>query len=314
MFVAGPASDDPAPDASPSLYYLRTFHAVATERSFTRAGLRLSLSQPAVSAHIRALERYYGAALFETRHRRVYRTAVGDTLFAYTRRVFGLIDEAGRAVDATRGGKSGVLRLAASPTLGVYLLPPLLGLFLSQAAEVQVEIAIATSADVVRRVLADEVPVGLVEAPVAQRDLIVESIGEDEMVLIAPGGHPLTQHRRLSAADLATVPLIRREASSGTRRLVDAALDQAGLRPPTLMELGSHEALKQAVLAGGGVAWVPHLSVLHDVDRGELAIISPPGLQIRRSLSAVRRRDAALPAVADRVLALVRERLSGRAL
>lgn len=295
--------------AAPSLYYLRTFHAVASERSFTRAGVRLDLSQPAVSAHIRALERSFGSRLFETRQRRVHLTAAGETLFAYTRRIFGLIDDAGRAISATRSGKWGLLRLAASPTLGIYLLPAVLGSVLTEAKDAQVEIAIDTSAEVVQRVLADEVPLGLIEAPAAHRDLVVETVGEDEMVLIAPRGHALAGRKRVTAADLATVPLLRREAGSGTRRLVDGALDRAGVRPPTLVELGSHEALKQAVLAGLGLAWVPHLSVAREVARSEIAVINVSGLAIRRSLSSVHRHDASVSALGSRVLGLVRAHL-----
>src|SRR5690349_1040470 len=107
-----------------SLYHLRTFHEVASEHSFTRAGRRLSLSQPAVSAHVRALERVFGGPLFETRHRRAFLTATGETLFAYTQRVFNLLDEADQAVSAVRRANRGLLHLAASPIVGVYLLPP----------------------------------------------------------------------------------------------------------------------------------------------------------------------------------------------
>lgn len=294
---------------APSLYYLRTFHAVASERSFTRAGVRLDLSQPAVSAHIRALERSFGSRLFETRQRRVHLTAAGETLFAYSRRIFGLIDEAGRAILATETGKGGLLRLAASPTLGIYLLPAVLGSVVGDGKDAQVEIAIATSAEVVQRVLADEVPLGVIEASAAHRDLVVETVGEDEMVLIGPRGHRLAKRRRVSAADLAALPLLRREAGSGTRRLVDAALEQAGVRPPTAMELGSHEALKQAVLAGLGVAWVPHLSVAREIARAEIAVIPVSGLAIRRSLSSVHRHDASVSALGSRVLGLVRAHL-----
>src|SRR5690348_6188442 len=112
---------------TPVLYYLHTFQTVAHERSFTRAGHRLNLSQPAVSAHIRALEQYYGARLFETRQRRTCLTPAGDALLAYTNRVFHLLDEADQVVDATRLGQSGVLRFGASTTLGNYLLPRVLG-------------------------------------------------------------------------------------------------------------------------------------------------------------------------------------------
>src|ERR1051325_10198088 len=150
-----------------SLYYLRTFQAVASEHSFTRAGRKLGLSQPAVSQHIRALEQSFGGApLFEGRQRRAHLTAAGQALFAYTQRVFNLLDEADRVLAATRNAEVGVLRLAASPIVGVYMLPPLLGALKRDRPEVEINVRIGTSADVVADVVAEVVPFGIVEAPV----------------------------------------------------------------------------------------------------------------------------------------------------
>jgi DNA-binding transcriptional LysR family regulator len=277
--------------AAPSLYYLRTFHAVATQRSFTRAGRALDLSQPAVSAHVRALERYFGARLFEMRQRRVHLTVAGQALFTYTQRVFNLLDEAGRAVVATQRAERGLLRLGASPTIGVYLLPIMLAQFHAEHAEVQIDIFIGPTAEVIARVVGDHLPLGLVEAPVNHRDLVVERVGEDDLVLVAPKDHLLARLRQVEPPELAEVPLLRREAGSGTRALVDTALLRAGVNPPTLMELGSPEALKQAVLAGVGLAWLPRLSVARELSSAQLAEVQVTGLSVRRVLSAVRRHD-----------------------
>jgi DNA-binding transcriptional LysR family regulator len=302
--AGGTASEQPIP----SLYYLRTFHAVATERSFTRAGRQLDLSQPAVSAHIRALERYFSGPLFEMRQRRVQLTAAGEALFGYTQRVFSLLDEATRTVAATRRGETGILRLAASPTLGVYLLPPLLGRFKRDHPDVDIDVAIAPTADIVARVVADRAPFGLVEAPVSHRDLVVEAFLEDEMVLVAPPDHPLAHRAEVAPAELGTVPLMRREADSGTRVIVDAALQRAGVNPPTLVQLGSNEALKQAVLAGVGLAWLPRLSVMRELTSGELRPIRLTGLTVGRTLSVIRRRDTPLSPIGHSFLEQVRAR------
>ncbi|MBV9897017.1 MAG: LysR family transcriptional regulator, partial [Chloroflexi bacterium] len=133
---------------TPVLYYLHTFATVARERSFTRAAQNLNLSQPAVSAHIRALEGYYGAKLFETRQRRTCLTTAGEALLAYTERVFHLLDEADQVLDATRAGQSGVLRFGASTTLGNYLLPRVLGGYAHGHSAVSLETVVGTSADV----------------------------------------------------------------------------------------------------------------------------------------------------------------------
>src|SRR6059036_3564576 len=122
-------ADRSASTAPPSLYYMRTFHAVAVERSFTNAGRRLSLSQPAVSAQIRALERHYGARLFDVRHRRVQLTPEGEAVLPYAERVLALLREADDAVAATQGLQRGHLSFGASTTIGNYMLPPVLASF-----------------------------------------------------------------------------------------------------------------------------------------------------------------------------------------
>jgi DNA-binding transcriptional LysR family regulator len=106
------------------------------------------------------------------------------------------------------------------------------------------------------------------------------------------------------------VPILRREATSGTQQFVDTELARAGAVSPTLLVLGSTEALKQAVLEGVGLAWLPRLAILHELGRGELASISIDGLAICRSLSLIRMRGAQLSAAADALVAEIRRALA----
>lgn len=308
MMIAGESSSggDAPEHPSPSLYYLRTFHAMAIERSFTRAGELLHLSQPAVSAHVRILERYYRTRLVAIRHRRVYLTAEGEALFSYTERVFHLLREADQAVDATRRAERGFVTLAASTTVGNYLLPPLLGILSRAHPSVEVDVRIGTTADAVQRIRAEDVPFGLVEAPVNHRDLAVEAVGEDEMVLIAAPSHRWARVRRVDPTELREEPLLRREARSGTQVIVDVALEQAAAAMPTAMVLGSTEALKQAVLAGLGVAWVPRITVLRELSERQLMAVPVAGVSVRRTLSLVRLHGVKLSPASEVLLDLVR--------
>jgi DNA-binding transcriptional LysR family regulator len=289
-------------EATAALYHLRTFHLVASERSFTRAARRLHLSQPAVSGHIRALERRLGARLFQVRHRRVFLTDAGEALFAYTERVFHLLHEAERAVAATQGLRRGRLHLGASTTIGHYLLPPVLARFAAEHPAVQVEVAIGTTAEIVARVRADELPCGLVEAAVGHADLVARPFATDDMVLIVPPDHPWAQRPALPLAALRDTAILRREAGSGTQAFVDQALARAGVLLATAMVLGSTEALKQAVLAGGGVAWVPRMTVWRELRAGELVAVPVPELDLRRPLWALHPRGAAPSALAEALL------------
>src|SRR5262245_11381527 len=130
-----------APPAGAPLEYLYTFHTVATLGGVTRAAAALHLSQPAVSGRLRALERHYGAPLLAVRHRRSRLTPEGEALYAYTARVFNLLREAERALAAVRDAARGHLAVGASTTVGIYLLPAVLGDFVRARPGVEVSLA-----------------------------------------------------------------------------------------------------------------------------------------------------------------------------
>jgi DNA-binding transcriptional LysR family regulator len=282
------------PDTAP-LYYLRTFHTVAAQRSYTGAARALHLSQPAVSAHIRALERHYGGPLFQVRHRRVSLTAEGEALHAYTERIFNLLNDAERAVAATRGLERGRLVVAASTTVGVYLLPAILRRYADSYPGVHVSLLVGTTAQAVGYVRAEQAPIALVEAAVDHPDLDVRPFGHDDVVLAVPPAHAWAARAAVTPDDLRPVPLLRREASAGSRAFVDHALARAGVRVETAMEMGSWEALKQAVMAGLGIAFVPRMAVVRELDAGALVAVSTPDVDLRRTLFRVSPRAARLP-------------------
>jgi LysR family transcriptional regulator, transcriptional activator of the cysJI operon len=293
-------------NAPASLYHLQTFHAVATERSVARAAQRLQLSEVAVSGHIRALERHYGAPLFAVRHRRVYLTVEGAALYEDTERVFSLLGEANEASADNRGVERGQLALGASSTIANHLLPPVLGCFAQAHPDVRVTVAIGTGSRTLARVRDGEVPFGLVAAPASHPDLDLRPFATDEMVLIVLPEHPWAGEAALRTEALRGAPFLRREPGSSTRALVDSRLATVGVSIATAMELGSAEALKQAVLADVGVAWVPRLTVLRELAVGALVAVPVPGVDLRRPLSVAVPRGAPLSPLAEALVRLLR--------
>jgi DNA-binding transcriptional LysR family regulator len=291
--------------AGARLEYLHTFHTVATLGGVTRAAAALHLSQPAVSGRLRALERHYGAPLLLVRHRRMRLTAEGEALHACTARVFNLLRAAQRTIAAVRDAARGHLAVGASTTVGIYLLPAVLGDFVRERPGVEVSLAVGTSAEVRDRVLRDDAPIGLVEAPVPHPDLESVPFAADEVVLIAPPGHPLARAGRVALDDLQGQRVLWREATSGTRAFVVAALARAGVAIEAALELGSTEAQKQAVLAGLGVAWVSRMTVRREVAAGELVVVETPGLDLTRRLLRIAPRGVPLPAAAAAFLRLL---------
>jgi DNA-binding transcriptional LysR family regulator len=285
---------------------LRTFHLVATERSFTRAARALALSQPAVSAHIRALEQIYGLPLFQIQRRRAFLTPEGEALLTYTERIFNLVGEAEHAIAATHGLERGRLSLAASPTIAVHLLPPVLRDFRLKYPGIRVHLSVAPSEEVVAKVLANRIPLGLVEAVFSHnREVVIRPFATDQMVLIAPPDHPWTLAGRVSRIELKRTAILRREPESGLRILLDHLLEEAGLNLETAMELGTTEAIIAAVRNGVGVAWVPGITVARDVELGELGIVEVPGVELRRTLSVVTLTGTPLSGAAEAFLQML---------
>jgi DNA-binding transcriptional LysR family regulator len=292
--------------APASLYHLQTFHAVATERSLARAAERLHLSEAAVSGHIRALERHYGTPLFAMRHRRVYLTAEGAALYEDAERVLSLLPEAEDSAVDTRASGCGPLALGASSTIANHLLPPVLGCFAQAHPDVRVNVAIGTSAQTLARVRGGEVPFGLVAVPVHDSALDTRTFATDEMVLVVLPEHPWAGETGLRLDVLRGAPFLRREIGSATRALVDERLAEVGVTVATAMELGSTEALKQAVLSDVGVAWVPRLAVLRELAAGALVAVPVPGIDLHRPLSVIVPHGAPLAPLAEELLRLVR--------
>jgi len=252
------------------------------------------------------LERHYGTPLFAVRHRRVYLTDEGAELYEYAERVFHLLDNAEQIAATTDAPAPGRLVLGASTTIANHLLPPVLGCFARAHPDVRVAVAVGTSAQTIACVQAGEVPFGLVAVPVSHADLAVQPFATDEMVLIVLPEHPWASETALPLEALHGAPFLRREPGSATRALVDSRLARVGVTVATAMELGSTEALKEAVLADAGVAWVPRLTVLRELAAGALVAVPVPGVDLRRPLSVIAPHGARLAPIADTLLQLLR--------
>src|SRR5438270_5186969 len=153
---------------------VRVFQAVATNLSFSRAAQELSISQPGVSFHIKALEKEYGSDLFERVGKRLYLTDSGRTLATYVQRLSLLEKEARVALEELKGLQSGLLVVGASATIGIYLLPEVLGEFRKRHPGIKVSLRVGNKRHTVERLLNNELDFGLVAGPVDQAALVAE--------------------------------------------------------------------------------------------------------------------------------------------
>ncbi len=287
-----------------NLHHLRVFAAVAEHGGFSRAAVALRLSQPAVSKTVQELERQAGLALFDRAGRTPRLTEAGETLFARARELFGVARIAEEELGALRGLERGILRVGASTTVATYFLPQLLARFHEQHPGITLRVLSANTRAVARRLLEGRLDIALVEGPVSHERISVATWREDELVVIAPAAHPLVRKRRVVAADLATEPFILREPGSGTREVAEASLAEHGVHPSATMQLGSTEAIKQAVAAGLGLAVVSRASAADQLALGYIAVVRVRGISFRRDLTELRLigRAASAPAAAFRTL------------
>jgi len=286
-------------------FRLIVFRAVAQRQSFSRAADDLHLSQPAVSKHIRLLEAEWGVRLFHRLGNRVELTDAGRILADYAERMAVLTEEARRVLAEMAGLQRGYLRIAASTTPGLYLLPEAVARFQARYGGVEVLLTISNSADVTRRVLDAGCDLGFVGAPAGAAGVQMRPFAEDELILITPPGHPLTQRHDVTPELFAEVVLIGREPGSGTRELAEARLVELGLRPRRVMELPGCEAVKRGVAAGLGVAFISRRAVALELAHHLVCSAEIPTLRIVRLLYALTRKDARPTAASLAFLALI---------
>ena len=270
--------------------HLALFHAVAQAGGISRGAERLRVSQPAVSKQLKELEDSLGVRLLERLPRGSRLTDGGRILAQFVQRMAALEEEAARAIEEFRGLKRGRLAVGASTTIGAYLLPQVLGEFHRRYPDIELHLEIANTKTIQRQLMEGLVEIGLTEGVIEAEHLDSEVFQEDELVAIAPRGHPLLKKRHVVARELCHEPFVLREEGSGTRAVVERALSKRGLAVKPVLSLAGTEAIKRAVIAGVGIAIVSRLAIGCELQFGSLVIIPVKDLAIRRPLHLQRMR------------------------
>jgi DNA-binding transcriptional LysR family regulator len=264
--------------------HLALFHAVAQAGSISRGAARARVSQPAVSKQIAELEAALGLRLLERLPRGCRLTEAGRILEDYALRWNTLETDAARAIEEYRGLKRGRLAIGASQTIGGYLLPGMIAEFHRRFPEIELQLEIGNTEHVQRLLQAGAVELGLTEGTLESEELESTVFFKDELVAIAPAGHPLLKKKSVTVRELCREPFILREEGSGTRAVMERALRRQGLKIKPLLSLVSPEAIKNLVAAGMGLSIVSRLIVALELQTGSLGIIPLKDLTIPRPL------------------------------
>jgi LysR family transcriptional regulator, low CO2-responsive transcriptional regulator len=283
------------------LPHLETFSNAAELNSFTLAARRLGLTQAAVSQRIHVLERALKVSLFRRRGGRVILTEAGQRLHAYAQSIFALHRQARQEVAGQKLPVSGQLSLAASTIPGEHFLPALLSVFHKRYPHIEVKADISDSMGVISQVEKGLVSLGLVGRKTDNPHLDFRLFAHDRMVLVVPSRHAWSRRRRVSLQQLCTQPLILRESGSGLRHCFEkelGRLDKSVQDLKIALELGSNEAIKEAILRGVGLAVLSSYAVQKELEAGRLHALKVSGLHCDREMFVVtdRRRVQSLPA------------------
>ncbi|HLZ22036.1 MAG TPA: LysR substrate-binding domain-containing protein [Ktedonobacterales bacterium] len=272
-----------------NLHQLRIFQAVAQHGGYSRAATALFLSQPGVSLQVKALEKSIGLPLFEKVGRTLHLTEAGRELLTYSERIFMLLDETRLVMEELGGGRRGTVKVAASTTAGIYVVPPALGAFHRQSPEVKLTLDVLNRFTVQKRLLDNEVDLAVMGLIEDTHDLEVAEFVPNELVVIGSPRHALAVRKKVSIHELTEEVFLLREVGSGTRIDTERLLANRGLHVHVGMELRSSGAIKQAVAADLGIAVMPLAALELELATERLVVLDVDGFPVHRHWSLARR-------------------------
>jgi DNA-binding transcriptional LysR family regulator len=269
---------------------LRSYCLIVETRSFSKAAQAKHMTQSAMSRLVKSLEDELGVTLLHRKGKAVVPTGEGRLLYDHSKKI---LDEYGRleqSVSSAAASAKSALRLGASRTPAVHLLPQLLYDFSKAHPQIRIDLSICRTASVLRDLRDGKIDIGIVESAVTDGRFAVVPLADDELILIAPENHPLARRKGIPLAELVAEPLILPESGSAEREQVDACFRGAGIdirRLRTRMALGSPELIVHMVRAGLGIALVSKWAAFSAVKEGSVKVLRSPLKNLQRTFAIV---------------------------
>ncbi len=253
-----------------TLHQLKVFEATARNSSFTKAAEELYITQPTVSTQVKQLTKAVGLPLFEQIGKRLHLTEAGGALLATCQEIFERLDNFEMTVADLKGTRQGRLKLGVITT-AKYFIPRLLGSFCQQYPGIDIALEVTNHQKLEERMLNNEDDLYIVSQPTEDIDLCWEPFAENPIVVVARKDHPLAGIPNIPITRLNDEPFIMRETGSGTRQAVQRLFTEHQVSVRTRLELGSNEAIKQAIAGGLGISALSKHTLISDA--GELTIL-----------------------------------------
>lgn len=284
-----------------SLRQLHIFEAVARHLSYTRAAEELHLTQPAVFAQVKQLEDGVGLPLLDRIGKQLHLTAAGREVLATSRETVAAVERLEMRLADMQGLKRGRLRIAIVTT-AKYLIPRLLGEFCTRYPGIEAALTVTNREKLLARLDENADDLVVLGVPPDNLDVVATPIADNPLVVVARHDHPLAGRKKISLKRLAAEPFILREAGSGTRLAIERHFTQHGLAPRIRMELGSNEAIKQAIAGGLGISVLSSHTLALEGDQGLLQILDVAGFPLMRQWYVAYPAGRHLSAVAEAFL------------
>ncbi|MBO1001843.1 LysR family transcriptional regulator [Pseudogracilibacillus auburnensis] len=271
---------------------LRMFCRVVEEGSVTKAAKLGFVSQPAVTRQIRNLENSYGVALFEREDGKLKKTEAGQILYSYAKEILCLYKASFESIQEHQGMVQQTLHIGASPTIGEYLLPSLIGQFKRSHSLGKFTISIGNTPRILEELEENKIDIALVESAFQHQNFQKKEFANDRLIIVAAFHHPWSEDEEIDLFQLAEEKMLWRESESGTRLLVESALEQYGVleQMEDTMELGSVQAIKSAVEANLGISILPELTVQKELTYKTLKELHVKNFELTRDFYVVQKK------------------------
>ncbi|NPC92254.1 LysR family transcriptional regulator [Bacillus sp. WMMC1349] len=271
------------------MYYdaLKTFVTLAEVKNFTKTAELLLVSQPSVSIHIKNLEKELQTILFERSPKNLKITPTGEILYDRAKQMISIYEQTKQDILDHHNMVKGELKIGASFTIGEYILPALLFNLQKEYPELELQIVIGNTEEIVELVRLYEVDIGLIEGQTNDKELSVHPFMQDELFITASSSHVLSNKKEVTIDDLHNQTWVTRELGSGTREYLDHVIRSNGLKVKSFLTISSNQAIKETLMTGIGLSLLSGSVIARDIQHGTLSIIKLKNQSFHRTFSYI---------------------------
>jgi LysR family transcriptional regulator, transcriptional activator of the cysJI operon len=266
---------------------LKTFVTLAEVKNFTKTAETLHMSQPSVSLHIKNLEKEFQTQLFLRSPKFLKITPTGEILYDRAKQMITIYEQTKQDILEYDNAIKGELKIGASFTIGEYILPSLLTDLQNEFPELELQVLIGNTEEVIQSVRLFQVDIGLIEGQTNEKELSVHPFMQDELYIVSSNDHKLACKEEVTITDLQNQAWITREVGSGTREYLNHVFRSNGLKVKSLLTISSNQGIKETVINGLGLSLLSRSVIERDVQHRNLSIIKLKNHSFNRTLSYV---------------------------